>query len=284
MITSRASADIAAVVDHYDDLDPFYRAIWGDHVHHACWVSGRESTEQAVSNLTHMVARAAGLKPTDHVCDIGCGYGASALIFAREYHAQVLGLTVSRRQFEVANALSQGTDNPQFLLCDAMNSLLPGDSFHSVVAIESSEHMPDKSRFFSEAFRLLRAGGRFVAAAWLTRDEPSAVEEKYLLEPICTEGRIPSLASAREYQAMLVAAGFVGVAFEDLSRQVRRTWNICAMRLARKLLNEPALRRQFLAREFSNRVFAKAIFRIWLAYRTGSMRYGIFSAHKPEPK
>ncbi len=26
-----------AIADHYDALDPFYRSVWGEHVHHGLW-------------------------------------------------------------------------------------------------------------------------------------------------------------------------------------------------------------------------------------------------------
>jgi hypothetical protein len=32
--------------------------------------------------------------------------------------------------------------------------------------------------------------------------------------------------------------------------------------------------------QFTNRVFARTVFRIWLAHRTGAMRFGLFAAAK----
>jgi cyclopropane fatty-acyl-phospholipid synthase-like methyltransferase len=280
MITSRASADATSVAAHYDELDDLYRSIWGNHIHHGCWITGKETTEQAVLNLTHLIAREAQLKPGDRVCDIGCGYGASALVFARQYEAEVLGLTVSKKQYEIAKAGSVATAKVDFLLLDGLNNLLPAESFDTVVSIESSEHMQDKSKFFAEAFRLLRPGGRLAVAAWLTCKCPNYWESKYLLEPICAEGRLPSLASASEYQTMLAQSGFSEIKYHDLTRQVRQTWSVCALRLLHKILREPGLRQRLLDPEFPNRVFAKTVFRIWLAYKTASMCYGIFAARK----
>ena len=48
MITPREVQSAADVAGHYDDLDTFYREIWGDHVHHGYWTTGRETPEQAV--------------------------------------------------------------------------------------------------------------------------------------------------------------------------------------------------------------------------------------------
>jgi tocopherol O-methyltransferase len=79
---------------------------------------------------------------------------------------------------------------------------------------------------------------------------------------------------------MFNAARFRHAEYSDLSRKVRKTWSVCAYRLVKTIGGNADLRRQLLQRDWSNRVFAKTVFRIWLAYWTGSMRYGIFSATK----
>ncbi len=272
--------DVASVAAHYDELDPFYRSIWGDHVHHGYWISGKEAADEAVLNLTHVIAQRAGIVAGTRVCDIGCGYGATAIILARDYGANVTGITVSRTQFELARSALRDANNPSFLLGNALENGLPSASFDSVIAIESSEHMPDKPKFFTEAQRLLRPQGRITVAAWLTREQPHAGEVRLLLEPICVEGRLPSLASASEYQQWLSDAGFHDVTFTDVTARVQKTWSLCAARFIRKSLTDAAFRRRWSNPKLSNRIFAKSVFRIWLAYKLGSMRYGIFSASK----
>jgi tocopherol O-methyltransferase len=272
--------DVASIAAHYDELDPFYRAVWGEHVHHGYWISGREPADEAVVNLTRLIAERAGIAAGTRVCDLGCGYGATAFILARDYGARVTGITVSQTQFDIAHSTAQETVNSRFMLGDALENGLAAASFDSVIAIESSEHMPDKPQFFSEARRLLRPEGRLVVAAWLTREGPNAAESKFLLESICAEGRLPSLASAKEYKAMLSGAGFREINCLDLTANVQRTWTHCAARFIRKSITDPAFRRRWRDPALSNRIFAKTIFRIWLAYKLGSMRYGIFSAIK----
>jgi tocopherol O-methyltransferase len=280
MITVSPAADAATVAAHYDDLDEFYRSVWGNHLHHGCWISGEETTAEAVLNLTRLIARAAEILPGHRVCDLGCGYGASALLFAREYEAAVVGLTISRKQYEIARDAAAATPQVEFLLRDVLENRLTAESFDSIVAIESSEHIQNKAALFSEAFRLLRPGGRLAITAWLSSDQPRTWESKYLLEPICAEGRLPSLLTAEEYRALVAKAGFINIQFDDLTRQVQRTWRICALRMVGKVMSKSNLRRRLLDPGFSNRVFAKTVLRIWLAYKTASMRYGIFSALK----
>jgi tocopherol O-methyltransferase len=276
-----AGADVAAVAAHYDDLDLFYRTIWGTHVHHGYWRTGKENTEEAVENLTHLVAQRAGIKSGSCVCDIGCGYGGSAKIFAEGYGARVIGITVSKKQYELAKLFNAGIAGVDFMNCDGLANGLPAGAFDVVVSVESSEHMQDKPAFFAELSRLLCPGGRFVVVAWLAREQPRAAETKYLLEPICVEGRLPSMASAGEYKDMLAAAGLQDLRFEDLTREVKKTWRICALRCLTRISRHQFLRQRFFDSTFPNRVFAKTVLRIWLAYTLGSMRYGLFSGRKP---
>jgi len=60
---------------------------------------------------------------------------------------------------------------------------------------------------------------------------------------------------------------------------VRKTWTICAARFLGALLTDPATRR--LALVARNRQFALSLPRLILAYRTGAMRYGVFTWTKP---
>jgi len=279
MIYPRSNrTDSAAVTAHYDELDRYYREVWGTHLHHGYWQNGDESTAEAILKLSRLVATLARVNAGSRVCDFGCGYGASARLFAQEYGAKVTGITISPRQLEFAQ--NTAGENVDFLLGDGLDNNLPARSFDALVAIESSEHISDKAALFREAHRLLRPQGRVVVAAWLAREEAKPFEVRRLLEPICEEGRLPSMAAASEYLAMINDAGFRDAVFSDLSRNVRKTWSICAVRLIKTIASNAELRHELLRRDWSNRVFAKTVFRIWLAYRTGSIRYGVFSATK----
>ena len=281
MIVPRSAiADVAAVAAHYDDLDDLYRSVWGSNVHHGYWITGKESAEEAVINLTRLVAQRASIRQGDRVCDIGCGYGAAALALHRDYGAVVTGITISTKQYQQATAAAAKNSSVNFLLCDALQNGLASAAFDAVIAIESSEHISDKAKLFSEARRLLRSGGRWVVAAWLTRERPGPWESENLLEPICAEGRLPSMASVAEYRTLLDDAGFRDLKFFDLTRNVKKTWSVCARRIATRFVTDPPFRRRLLDPQFTNRVFAKTVFRIWLAYQTGALRYGVFSALK----
>jgi tocopherol O-methyltransferase len=281
MITSGSTFDPGQVGAHYDELDRFYREVWGEHIHHGLWQTGRESADEATRRLIAVVAEQAGVQPGDRVCDVGCGYGGTARALAKEYGAKVTALTVSRSQYEHVLAIDPDATNPTYLLLDWLASGFEPSCFDVVIAIESTEHMADLASFFGQVARVLKPAGRLIVCAWLSRENPRFWERRSLLEPICREGRLRGIGSASEYRSLAQAAGLVPVSFQDVSRQVKRTWPICAWRVARGLLREPSYR-QFLVRgKSSNKVFAFTLLRIWLAYELGSLRYGILTAIKP---
>lgn len=281
MIFPRVAQRAAAVAGHYDELDPFYRDVWGDHVHHGLWRSGRQSVAAAADALVHLLAERLGLIGGERLCDVGCGYGRTAQLLADTYGVTVEGLTVSSVQFEVARSRAAVSPRLTFALQDWLKNGFADARFDCVFAIESSEHMPDKQAFFDEAYRTLRPGGRMAVFAWLARADAKPWHVDHLLEPICREGRLPSMGTAEEYRTFVERSGFEKIGFDDLTSQVRRTWSVSIRRLAAKLLTDSRYARYLFNPTSGERRFLLTLFRILLAYRTGAMRYGLLTARKP---
>lgn len=292
MIRGLRPADRGLVARHYDELDPFYRALWGEHLHHGLWTTGQESPAEAAVALVDEVARRGRVGPGSRVCDVGSGYGAVARRLAAA-GGQVTGLTVSETQYRhaVATAGARATAGPvpeggavppapRFLLRDWMENDLEDASFDAVIAIESLSHMPDPARALMEARRVLRPGGRLVACVWLAAERPRPWERRHLLRPICDEGRLSALPSASDYGRWIATAGFRDPELEDVSHRVARTWTVCARRLAAALPRRDSLRYLLDGRN-SERAFALSVLRLLVAFRTGAMRYGIITAARP---
>lgn len=276
MIVPDISQNAVAVADHYDELDPIYRRVWGEHVHHGLWTTGRETPGEAVEALVDTVGDRLGLLPGQACVDIGCGYGSTARRLAVTRGVRVTGFTLSTEQARYAAA--HGAPEVDIQVRDWLVNGLADASADAAWAIESSEHMVDKPRFFAEAHRVLPPGGRFVICAWLAQTGASGWKVRHLLEPICREGRLPSMGTREEYEEMAREAGFTVTGYEDVSRRVARTWPICAGRIVKALLTDRGTR--WLALGARNRVFVLSIPRLILAYRTGAMRYGIFTLTK----
>lgn len=278
MIIPKTNQSAADVAKHYDNLDRFYREIWGEHVHHGLWRTGRETPLEACEALSAAVADRLALKPGDTVCDVGCGYGGTSRILA-DMGAEVTGLTLSTAQLAYANS-AHPRANPVLMVRDWLENRFPDASFDAVLSIESSEHMVDKPLFFAEVARTLKPGGRFANCVWLSSENPGPAAINHLLEPICREGRLPSMGSESEYRAMMAQAGLEVTGFEDLTAQVWRTWWLCLARAARGIFTDRTYRAFLLDPRNSDRSFAITLLRILWAYRSGAMRYGLFAARR----
>jgi tocopherol O-methyltransferase len=274
-----------AVGAHYDELDVPYRELWGEHLHHGVWDRGVDTPEQATRRLVEIVAQAAGIDEGTRVVDVGCGYGATARMLARSRHAIVTGYTVSRIQFIRAAHEKWDEDTslaqlPRIVLADWLENDLEDASQDVVLAIESVEHMNDRAGFFRQAARVLRPGGRIVLAAWLAREKPWWLERRVLVEPIVRNGRLAALPKLSEHREHLASAGFGNVQVQDLTRMVRRTWDVCIGRALGKMMTNPGFTRQFAGKGTEGRVFFPAMLHIKAAYAIGAMRYGLVVAEK----
>jgi tocopherol O-methyltransferase len=279
MIVPRRAMATSDVADHYDELDVFYREVWGEHVHHGLWRTGDEPSTRAVEQLVEHVATAIPVRGGEHVVDIGAGYGATARLLAERFGAEVTALTVSSVQFDFASA-RPATPGVRYMLCDWLRNELPDGRADAAIAIESTEHMADKAGAFREAHRVLRAEGRLAVCAWIAHERARDWELRHLLEPICREGRLTGMGTESEYRALLAGAGFDVVQVEDLSGAVKGTWPRCARGVAARLLRDARYRRFLFSAASRNRVFALTLLRIWTAYETGAMRYLLFVARR----
>jgi tocopherol O-methyltransferase len=269
-----------AVARHYDALDRLYREIWGEHVHHGYWRTGRERPDEATRALVELVADAAGIGPGARVCDVGCGYGATARLLAAERGAEVVGLTISLAQHRHAAAALDGVDNPRILLRSWLENGLPDRSFDAVIAIESVSHMEDRERVLAECHRVLVPGGRLVVLDWLAGEQVAAWQRRALLAPICRDGRLPDLDTLRGYARLAASAGFVDVHAGDISARVWRTWPIVLARGARRLPADRELRRVVLDRSHAEHGFVAMTVRLLVGYATRAFRYGMVTARR----
>jgi tocopherol O-methyltransferase len=280
VITPGARIREEDVARHYDELDDFYRDVWGDHVHHGFWRTGHETTEEATRQLIDELLARLDLPDRPTVLDAGCGYAATARLLVDELGADVTAVTLSRRQYDVATLIHQGIEGLTLICGDVLELDLPAESLDAIIAIESLAHLADKQAFFDSGKRVLRPGGRIGLCVWLAPDRVVPSARRLLLEPICREGRLPSLPSLSEYSSMAQSAGLAVVSAEDVSANVRRTWVIIATRVVKKIATDARYRERLLDPSFDSRVFALTVIRLLVAYYTGAMRYGMIVLEK----
>src|SRR5579871_5804039 len=163
-----------AIRRHYDLATPFYRMLWGPHIHHGLW-NGDETPRQAQRQLTERLALEGRIRRGDAVLDVGCGMGGSSLHLARQFDCRVRGLTLSpvQRFWATMSALTRGLRGRVRFDCqDAESARFEPESFDVVWSIECTEHLFEKAAFFRNAATWLRPGGRVAICVWLAGDEP----------------------------------------------------------------------------------------------------------------
>jgi tocopherol O-methyltransferase len=163
---------------------------------------------------------------------------------------------------------------PDYRLQDVRKNDVPEASMDAVVAIESLSHIENAADVLCEAAHMLRPGGRLVICAWLAAEEPPGWARRWLLNPIREEGRLATLPTASMLRTWTRDAGFSIERFDDVSRQVRRTWRVVIRRILHAVVTDPDARRFLLDASEPDRIFARTVVRIWIAYRVEVLRYG----------
>ena len=262
------------IAEHYDLVSPYYRALWGEHLHHGYWTSGRETKEEAQLALTAHLAQAAGIQPGSRILDVGCGFGASSIYLARTFGAEAIGITISRVQVDMAQAAAaQAQVDAQFLLMDAqaMDFDAPFDVLWS---IESISHYPHWEQFFQRAARFVVPQGKIALVDWFQKEGISDDAHRTYIAPI-ERGMMVHLHTMRDYRSLLESKGFRILAFEDLSAHCSKTWDITL-----DIIKDPALRslawRQ--GREFVR--FLRSFRAMKAGFSSGYFVYGLIVAEK----
>jgi cyclopropane-fatty-acyl-phospholipid synthase len=96
--------DAAAISHHYDVSNDFYRRVLGPSMTYSCavWTDPANTLEEAQANKHELICRKLGLEPGMRLLDIGCGWGGMLLHAAEHHGVQAVGVTLSRRQAELA--------------------------------------------------------------------------------------------------------------------------------------------------------------------------------------
>ena len=131
------------VAHHYDLSDELYDLFLDADRQYSCayFRDPGETLEQAQANKKHHIAGKLRITPGMRVLDIGCGWGGMARTLARDYGAEVLGITLSKQQhaYATATAAREGlADRVTYRLCDYRD--LTG-SFDRIVSVGMFEHV-----------------------------------------------------------------------------------------------------------------------------------------------
>ena len=225
-ITMPRSNDKHRIIEHYDFVSPYYRSLWGEHLHHGYWIRGDESKEKAQLQLIEYLARLANVKPGSEILDIGCGFGASSLYLARKYDAAVTGITISSVQVAMAiKAAATERLDAKFLRMDA-EAMDFQKQFDLIWSVESISHYQRREEFFASAAKLLKSGGHFAITDWFKKENLTPAETRKFVDPI-EKGMLVELQIMDDYEHLLVSNGLQIMHREVLNKNCAKTWDLC---------------------------------------------------------
>ncbi|MFA6218216.1 MAG: cyclopropane-fatty-acyl-phospholipid synthase family protein [Erythrobacter sp.] len=189
------------VAHHYDIGNELY-ALMLDHEHwqYSCayWPSDDISLGEAqTAKLAHIAAKLA-LRPGDKVLDIGCGWGGMAIYLARHYDVEVVGITLSEEQIELARqrvADAGVADRVSIELVDYRDFARAGRKFDRIVSVGMFEHVgqPQFETFFRACANLLTAEGTMLLHTIGRLGSPGSTDA-FTRKYIFPGGYIPALS------------------------------------------------------------------------------------------
>jgi len=160
-------------------------------------------------------AALAQLHPGEIVLDLGSGGGIDVLLSARRVGpaGKAYGLDMTDEMLALAreNQRKAGIENAEFLKGAIESVPLPDNTVDVVISNCVINLSGDKDRVLSEAYRVLKPGGRFAVSDVVVCGEvPPAIRRNVELWIGCIAGALEE----NEYRSKLAKAGFENIAVE----------------------------------------------------------------------
>ena len=151
------------VAHHYDLKDELYELFLDEDKQYSCayFADASNSLDQAQADKKAHIAAKLALEPGHRVLDIGCGWGGMALYLHQVAGADVLGVTLSEHQLEIARqraAAAGVSDHVKFELIDYRKL---DEQFDRIVSVGMFEHVgaAHYEEFFWKCRELLKPEG-----------------------------------------------------------------------------------------------------------------------------
>lgn len=150
--------------------------------------------------------------PGESILDLGCGKGNEAIQAAIQTgtEGKVTGLDITQAMIDTAclKAAEMGVSNVLFTTGNIENLPFDNNAFDAVMSNCVINHAKNKNRVYSEIFRVLKAGGRFVVSDAVTKSPlPPEVKNDPEAWAQCFGGAV----TEHEYFESITSSGFKNI-------------------------------------------------------------------------
>jgi SAM-dependent methyltransferase len=197
------------------------------------WTGGGYSTEElgtlpeaagaaslGCGNPTALATLSAG----EVVLDLGSGGGIDVLLSAKRVSpgGKAYGLDMTDEMLALAekNRAEAGAENVEFLKGHIEEIPLPEDHVDVVISNCVINLSTDKPKVLSEAFRVLKPGGRFAVSDMVFLGDKGKLPPELVSSIESWSGCVSGALEKKEYEGLLR-----GVGFEDVSVEVTHTYD-----------------------------------------------------------
>jgi cyclopropane-fatty-acyl-phospholipid synthase len=160
--------DARAVRHHYDVSNEFFALFLDRSMTYSCAFFSRaaaDSLEAAQETKLELTCRKLALEPGQRVLDVGCGWGGFAIHAAARHGVEVMGITLSEPQAELARARVReaGLDGRVSIRVQDYRDLA-GERFDAIASIGMVEHVGGEriDLYARQLAGMLRPGGRLL--------------------------------------------------------------------------------------------------------------------------
>lgn len=274
------------IKDYYNDNQIFYRVFWMNKknlaMHFGYWYKNTKNKHEALINENKLVAEKLDIKRGDKVLDAGCGVGGTAIWIAENFGVEVSGLTLVKKQVELAKKYAKGRkieNLVSFFEGDFCKAPFTDNSFDKIYAIEAACHATDKRVFLKEMNRLLKPGGKLCIADYFLVKSLENDEDRRVYDTLCRGWAMPDLTLKSDFEDFLLENKFQNIEYIDNTENVMKSAKIMSQSASAWLPIDKTLHFLHLISD-ENIISTKASVCQWDVFKRGVANHGMFCAEK----
>lgn len=186
------------VAHHYDLNGALYSLFLDEDRQYSCAYFRKEDEaldDAQLAKKRHIAAKLKLDKPDLNILDIGCGWGGMALFLAKEFDANVTGVTLSQEQLQVAQSRAKKEGLEHKVHFELRDYRRIHQQFDRIVSVGMFEHVGVNfyAQFFKDVHKILKSDGVMVLHSIGRSDGPGSTNA-WINKYIFPGGYSPSLS------------------------------------------------------------------------------------------